>query len=298
MTNNISINQQNQTLHPITAKLLNDELKLSNITLEQFREGRTVYDSYKEAQLKGYEAHHITPRSCQKELTDDRCIRYTPFEHIIDHYLMAKENERYVTIFENMVQFNFCNLINNEKDLLNKCIEFAKLREKGKIITSKKLKENSIFKNTHYYNNGIIEVRQTTCPDGFIKGRLPEKATSKGSTGMHWYTNGNISVMSLVCPDGWKPGIGNETLKNRHSQKGVKRSEIAKQHMRHPKSEEGRKHIAEMDRHKCNEIAKQNRKLEAEWWKIIKNSNYNIHYFDFRKLTNNEKKALVKSLEQ
>jgi len=133
MTNNISINPEN---HPITEKLLNGEINLSEITLEQFREGRIIYSTMKEAQMKGFEAHHINPRSFQKnwKVKDDRCIRYTAFEHIVDHFLMAKENNIYIELFENMTYFNYQKLIDDEKELLNTCKELSELRIQGKKI--------------------------------------------------------------------------------------------------------------------------------------------------------------------
>ena len=33
------------------------------------------------------------------------------------------------------------------------------------------------FKGTHYYNNGVIELRAKECPEGFIKGRLHKKTS-------------------------------------------------------------------------------------------------------------------------
>lgn len=34
-------------------------------------------------------------------------------------------------------------------------------------------KPGAEFKGTHYYNNGIKEVRTFECPEGYVKGRLP-----------------------------------------------------------------------------------------------------------------------------
>lgn len=35
---------------------------------------------------------------------------------------------------------------------------------------------------THYWNNGVISVRATTCPPGFVKGRLYRRRTPPGSS--------------------------------------------------------------------------------------------------------------------
>lgn len=57
----------------------------------------TVYPTHKEAKKRGYEAHHVTPKSCQKEVLgaveDDSCVRVTPFEHFIAHWFLSKECE-------------------------------------------------------------------------------------------------------------------------------------------------------------------------------------------------------------
>lgn len=126
MNNKISI-------HPITKGLLDGSISLSTVTLNQFRKDRIIYPTMKAAKKKGFEAHHIVPRSLQKDSDtfDDRCIRYTSFEHIVDHFLMAKEDKKYLHIFECMTLFNFKNLMNDEKEILNKCIEYASLRKEG-----------------------------------------------------------------------------------------------------------------------------------------------------------------------
>lgn len=120
-------------INPITQKLLNKKISLKDLTLEKFREGRIIYPTYKKAQAKGFEAHHIIPVSTQTDSNnfDDRCIRYTPFEHIIDHYLLGKKDSKYIYSFECMTRFNFHNLMNDEQKLLESCIEFAELRKQG-----------------------------------------------------------------------------------------------------------------------------------------------------------------------
>ena len=67
----------------------------------------------------------------------------------------------------------------------NKCPNRAK-----KISDSKKGKPGSA-KDKHWFNNGIVETYKDTCPDGFIKGRLPRLQLSK--RGMYWYNNGQIN---------------------------------------------------------------------------------------------------------
>lgn len=63
---------------------------------------------------------------------------------------------------------------------------------------------NSSCRGKHYYNNGIIEVREYICPEGFEPGRL--KIERKSTTGYHWYNNGVINVSAKECPEGFHPG--------------------------------------------------------------------------------------------
>lgn len=57
----------------------------------------TIYPTHREAKKRGYEAHHVTPKSCQKEIygsvQDDSCVRVTPFEHLVLHWFLSLESE-------------------------------------------------------------------------------------------------------------------------------------------------------------------------------------------------------------
>lgn len=71
---------------------------LDSIQYEQFIKAFPLYNTYEEAKAKGFIAHHIFPVCLQNKdrkdpELDDRCVRLTPFEHIVAHYLLAKENE-------------------------------------------------------------------------------------------------------------------------------------------------------------------------------------------------------------
>lgn len=147
----------------ITKRILSGEILLKDITLEEFRANRKIYNDYKSAQGKGFEASHIIPVSVQLkkynkehgtnltrkefnmnlDIFDDRCYRYTPFEHIVDHYLSAIENEEEISTFTAMVQFNFHKLPKDQQELLNSLKEFSKLREIGfnKMSETRKGKE-------------------------------------------------------------------------------------------------------------------------------------------------------------
>ena len=139
----------------IIEKLLNGEVKLENLTLEEFNKNRPIYSTYLKAKAKGFEAEHIYTVAIQikhynkingtsykasernifaKETNclNDSCYRMTCLEHIINHYLKAKENQEEVEIFYNMINHNFHKLSDIEKITLEDCIEFSRLRELGK----------------------------------------------------------------------------------------------------------------------------------------------------------------------
>lgn len=59
-------------------------------------------------------------------------------------------------------------------------------------------KNNINNKGSHIYNNGIINVRSKTCPDGFVLGSLTK--------GRKYYNNGVINIVSNICPKGFIEG--------------------------------------------------------------------------------------------
>lgn len=50
---------------------------------------------------------------------------------------------------------------------------------------------------SNWYNNGKIQVRAATCPEGFVCGRL---------TVMNWYNDGTRNVRAEKCPEGFVKG--------------------------------------------------------------------------------------------
>lgn len=67
-----------------------------------------------------------------------------------------------------------------------------------------------LFKGTHYYNNGIEEIRTKTCPEGYVKGRLPKnKPECAHNKGKVIYNNGIISIYIGIdepIPEGFMKG--------------------------------------------------------------------------------------------
>ena len=100
-------------------------------TYKQYISQFKVYPSWNDAQAKGYEAHHIVPRSLQ-DTPDDRCVRLTAFQHIYAHYLLALEDKRAAVVFALMVNLNFDKLSELDKITLEQLEDWARLREEGR----------------------------------------------------------------------------------------------------------------------------------------------------------------------
>lgn len=109
----------------ITDLILKGQINIDNITSEEFLKDRKIYLTRYKAQCPGFEAHHIIPISMQMKdynekhgtsfssrkdfekamggvrggVLDDRCCRLTCFEHVVMHYLLAKENKTDSVIF-------------------------------------------------------------------------------------------------------------------------------------------------------------------------------------------------------
>ena len=60
---------------------------------------------------------------------------------------------------------------------------------------------------SNWYNNGKVQVRAATCPEGFVSGRL---------TVMNWYNDGTKNIRASECPEGFVKGrIVSETNKEK-----------------------------------------------------------------------------------
>lgn len=151
-------------INSITREILEGKRSLDSLTLEDFRKDRPIYNTLKEAQASGYEASHLISISKQRRYYnslhgtdyktredfiknvksfDDRCFRYTSFEHIIDHYLSAIEDSDEIQTFSSMVGYNFHKLPIDQQELLSSFKEFATLRDAGfqKVAENVKFRE-------------------------------------------------------------------------------------------------------------------------------------------------------------
>lgn len=112
---------------------------------KEFIDRYKIYYDWKEAQCKGYEAHHIIPRSLGG--TDaDGLVRLTPFEHLYAHYLFSKENKEHSDIFYCMFSIYGNKLTDIENITLKDLEEFSLIRERG---SKKRGKEISIALKGH-----------------------------------------------------------------------------------------------------------------------------------------------------
>ncbi len=69
--------------------------------------------------------------------------------------------------------------------------DYTKNPERNKKISNAKKGRPGPAKGKFWFNNGIIETWAGICPDGFTKGRLPNRNSNK--KGMLWYNNGQIN---------------------------------------------------------------------------------------------------------
>ena len=114
-----------------------NNINLNSLKYEDFLKNFKIYESMVKAKAKGYEAHHIVPIAIQhknKEDSplDDRCIRCTPFEHTLAHFLLARDKGGdYIYIFGCFCGRNFKKLKDIEKLTLEELQDFGRLREEG-----------------------------------------------------------------------------------------------------------------------------------------------------------------------
>ena len=209
MTDIVSLNTKFEEIHPITKKVLNKELPLDSLTLEAFREGRTLYPSMKEARKKGYFAHHPYPLDIQKRQYekehnvsfgkgnsgrvkfqkafpnyDDSCYRMTAFEHILDHYLMARDfGGDYIYNFYSMTKYALGQCTSLERITLNLLEDWASLEEEAKVLQSLSYKER--YKNLTEEEKKEFSMK---CKESFT----PERLEKMSEITRKWYASMSV----------------------------------------------------------------------------------------------------------
>lgn len=109
-------------------------------TYEEFISQFPVYNTYKEAKARGFEAHHIVPictqKGCSRENPeDDRCVRLTAYEHILAHYYLWLENPDNYELahaFSHMIGQKVNKLTFCEKEFIENLDRLAEAIEKGR----------------------------------------------------------------------------------------------------------------------------------------------------------------------
>ena len=136
-----------------------------------------IYFSMKEAKCKGYESHHIIPKSLGGT-DEDGLVRLTPYEHIYAHYLLALENPKAIPVFFCMVNINQRKLMNIQKVSLEDLYKWSELRKQG-------LSLRKGIKGKRAYNNGKVVKYffEGEEPAGFIIGNLNRGISFKERVG-------------------------------------------------------------------------------------------------------------------
>lgn len=183
-------------------------INLNSLKYDDFLKNFKIYESMEEARAKGYEAHHIVPIAIQhknKEDSplDDRCIRCTPFEHTLAHFLLARDKGGdYIYIFGCFCGRNFKKLKDIEKITLEELQDFGRLREEG----FKKIGENTskCLKGKPFTESHKKSISESS------KGRKLSEETKKKlkeiNSQRKWYNNGVRETNCLNCPEGYVPG--------------------------------------------------------------------------------------------
>ena len=81
--------------------------------------------------------------------------------------------------------------------------------------------KKSKAKGSHWYNNGVISIMSTDCPDGFVSGRLKMNNVHKhtGTSGRIWVNNGEIEIyinQNDNIPEGFSKGRKKKKIKENY----------------------------------------------------------------------------------
>lgn len=85
-------------------------------------------------------------------------------------------------------------------------LRLKNLGKKQSEETKQKRKES--LSKLKWFNDGKINIRSVTCPDGFKPGRINFELSEDGKKnsshkGSHWYTNGIEDKFCIDCPEGF-----------------------------------------------------------------------------------------------
>lgn len=216
-------------INNITKNLLENPSLLKECTYQQYLDHFERFETEREAKCPGYEAHHLIPVSlqfneyniknnlklsreeyCKLPELVDICYRMTPLEHLIAHYLLARESEEGARIFSNMLHFAEFRLPDEDYKIILSLQELAELRSKGYRKASSKLKGKTmkeITGNPDWVNPAKggkkpwLSNRERTPKEAALLNSMHEK--TKGSK---WFNNGVEERLAKECPEGFIPG--------------------------------------------------------------------------------------------
>lgn len=164
-----------------------------------------------------FEKHHIIPKCVGGTDDDLNIIDLYPAEHYIAHKLLALENP------DNSSLIYAWNMMSRIDDKYITEDEYEQLKINFSNTVSKN--NSKRLNKSHWYTDGINEVYNEICPDGYHEGRS-DKSKSKISNTLtgtilprevkdkisemsklnRWYNNGEIEVFVKEKPDGFVEG--------------------------------------------------------------------------------------------
>lgn len=204
------------------------------------------------------EIHHIIPKCKGGEpkgkhyaLVHENLIWLTPREHFIAHKLLAEENSDDIKLVSaymymaNSYPYKHNDTITPEEyEEARILYSNSKRGSKQTVEANNKRRETMKAHNLKWYNNGKNEIRSETCPDGWVRGRLPiteetrakmklrpkqfgEKngmygkkhksesiaKLSEWSSARQWYNDGTNEYFEIDCPEGCVKGRLNSRRK-------------------------------------------------------------------------------------
>lgn len=126
-------------------------------------------------------------------------LDYTFVLHFYQDYASALHNKLIDSLFINLKhQFMYRQgRVISEQERQNASMRMKEFRKSCDTVS-----------NRHWYNNGVTNVFEYECPEGFVPGQLHASRRKSCDTvsNRHWYNNGTINVFVCECPEGFKPG--------------------------------------------------------------------------------------------
>ena len=186
----------------------------------------------------GYHRHHVVPKHAGGTDDDDNIVYLTIEQHIEEHLRLYRLNGKKADLASaNLLRASlYLNFDEVKNELFKECCRrgaraahivklsrgfYKKLGQSNSlklagrvrpdlsIAQTKKWQERTLI----WCNNGTVNKRFASCPEGWVKGRLPfhtedtRKKAGLATAGTKWWTNGINNQRSKECPgEGWTLG--------------------------------------------------------------------------------------------